>query len=74
VRVRAVLEQPRSARIEPDLRHRHRFTRPVDDFGAVECKRPHRLRVLAVAAANRPDVPDVLGPQDRVERLDAVAE
>ena len=74
VRVRPVLQQPRSAGLHPDLGHRHGLARPVDDLRAVERERAHGLRVLAVRAADRADVADVVGAQHRVEGLDAVAE
>ena len=74
VRVGAVLEHPGAAAGVADAGHRHRLARPVDDLGAVHGERAHGLRVLAVRAADRPDVADVLGPQDGVEGVDPVAE
>ena len=73
MRVRAVLQQPRAAGLA-GLRHRHGLARPVDDLGAAERERAHGLGVLAVGAADRPEVADVVGAQHGVEGLDAVAE
>ena len=74
VRVGPVLEHPRPAARVADAGHGHRLARPVDDLGAVHRQRPHRLRVLAVGAADRAEVADVVGPEHRVEGVDPVAE
>ena len=74
VRVSAVLQQPRAARLWSCLRHRHGLARAVHDLRTVEGERPHRLRIFPVAAADGAQVADVSSAEDRVEGLDAVAE
>ena len=70
----AVLDHPAAAARVRVAGHRHRLAGPVDHLGAVERQGADGLGVLAVAAADRADVADVVGAQDRVERVDPVAE
>src|SRR5262245_12376892 len=74
MRVRPVLQEPGSARLHPDLGHRHGLAWPVDDLGPVESKRAHGLGVLAVGTAYCADVADIVGAKHGVDRLDPVAE
>ena len=68
-----VLDHPGAAARIAGRGHRRGLARPVHHFGTVEGQCAHGFRILAIAAADRADVADVVGFQHRVKGLDAVA-
>ena len=70
--VRSILQKPCPSGIEPYLSHWYRFAWPIHDLGAVKSKRTQSLRVLAIRAADRAQVANVIGTKDRIEGVDAI--